>query len=78
MAKRAREEKRVNLPLSDGDLGPQFHHPARRDVEKLGGIGGVFHQEDKQVVLPQRHGGALIRYDGAADGLRGLPQGPPA
>ena len=51
---------------SHRDLRAQLHHPAGGDVEEVGGVGGVLHQEDEQLVLPQRH---------AATGPRAPPSG---
>src|SRR5690606_37179103 len=40
---------------SDRHLSPELDHPPRRDAIEVGRVGRILHQEDEQLVLPQRH-----------------------
>src|SRR6202521_748053 len=41
----------ASLPQSHGDLGADLHHPARRNLEKVGGFVGGAREADEQPVL---------------------------
>ena len=52
-----------NTPDYTASLGAQFNHAAGRYVEEVRGVRGVPHEEDKQLVLPQRHAGIRRRLE---------------
>src|SRR5258705_13630846 len=39
----------------DFDMGAQFHHAVRRDVEEVGGARGVTGHPGEEMVAPERH-----------------------
>src|SRR3954468_6684369 len=50
---------------SDRDLGADLYHPAGRNLEKVGGVGGALGETDEQPILPARHAGMRRRLQRA-------------
>src|SRR5207253_2575831 len=53
-------------PASEGQLGPELHHPRGRDLEEVGGAHGVAGQEHEQQVGGPGQATGVARDQGAA------------